>query len=299
MTPTYIRRLITVEGTGAGHFLEIWKSDELFHNFCQIVWIVLANRDYSTFRTIMIFLDTSLHDYYIRPRPFPPPGFEHKFPVRLPPDDIIYQKLREMLAIHCDESSHTYKATIVPQLIGSDWLHIRRILDFGSGTGQIGRDLANMIDTTIPLQMTDIRVTDDVCRLDNTLYRQNTGRANMYPPRCFDLITCFMVLHHLTYDEQVATLNNFSYWTPTGGYLLIQEHDCRTQSQQSLLEILHGFYIFVKTTKSELKSIFDHKSNYFSLEELLAMTRDRWTLVQIYRPVNQMSYNYMILLRRK
>ena len=111
-----------------------------------------------------------------------------------------------------------------------------------------------------------------------------------------------MVLHHLSNDKMKVTLDNFALWTGTGGYLLIQEHDVGDgQHIRPVLEILHGFYIFIKNSEDyeQIDSISKHYSNYFSQSQLIEMLSDRWNIVSIDPAKNQMSNNYMMLLRRK
>jgi ubiquinone/menaquinone biosynthesis C-methylase UbiE len=61
-----------------------------------------------------------------------------------------------------------------------------------------------------------------------------------HPDNTFDIITCFMLLHHCqNYKKLIKEIHRV---LKSGGILIIKEHDCIDKNDKLVLDILHEFY---------------------------------------------------------
>lgn len=89
-----------------------------------------------------------------------------------------------------------------------------------------------------------------------------------------DLITSFMVLHHVQNLDYV--LDEIQRVLKPGGYFLIKEHDCWNVMDGMLIDIEHSIYrILVDNEKSE--QFLDPKSYYFRYMNFYAV---KWLITQ-------------------
>lgn len=72
-----------------------------------------------------------------------------------------------------------------------------------------------------------------------------SGDTLPYDNEQFDLITCFMVLHHVPHDKLSKLLSEFCRVLKPNGLLIIREHDLIDPMFGNLLDVLHGFYDYV------------------------------------------------------
>lgn len=99
-----------------------------------------------------------------------------------------------------------------------------RILDFGCGTGygaalmaQSGARLVLGLDID-PAALDWARQTH---RFDNLRFERHTDFGATLPAASFDLITCFEMIEHVGYQNQLATIASLSRLLAPGGRLLI------------------------------------------------------------------------------
>ena len=64
-----------------------------------------------------------------------------------------------------------------------------------------------------------------------------------YLDNTFDLVTCFMVLHHCPSHD--ILLKEIFRVMKTGGILIVREHSCDTKTDEALLDVLHEFYDYI------------------------------------------------------
>ena len=120
---------------------------------------------------------------------------------------------------------------------------INRYLDIGCGDGSItsmiGSYLRKYCNENIEINGIDVydRRKYDFPHLKFKLYN---GIQIPYEDRSFDMITVFMVLHHI--DDIYAFLNEILRVLRKGGILIIREHDVDSIQMKYIIDIQHELY---------------------------------------------------------
>jgi ubiquinone/menaquinone biosynthesis C-methylase UbiE len=150
---------------------------------------------------------------------------------------------------------------------------IENYIDFGCGEAHITEAVAREISAKhvvgMDIKPPKIPVTFNFVQLnpDNTtLPAENNSNQ---------LITCFMVLHHLKNQEEY--IKEFSRVLRTGGILFIREHDIQGDTDHDgklFIDMIHGFYevVWAKTGEQENP---DYVKNYFANYK----NRANWTSI--------------------
>lgn len=84
----------------------------------------------------------------------------------------------------------------------------------------------------------------------STLYNEFTfsqydGCKLPYSDDSFDLITCLMVLHHISEENMPILLSEISRVMKPGGVVILREHDVHKDSEKKALDIMHNLYDYV------------------------------------------------------
>jgi len=151
---------------------------------------------------------------------------------------------------------------------------IDHYLDFGCGESSITSAVGSAIGATRVVGM-DINAPSKAFDFEFKLLKWNIPHVPS-ETRTFDLITSFMVLHHLCNPE--ATIAEMGRILKPGGLLIIREHDIDAASDPdgcAFIDMLHGFYevVWAKTGHQEnpnhIDSYFAHYKNRHTWTQLI------------------------------
>jgi ubiquinone/menaquinone biosynthesis C-methylase UbiE len=125
-----------------------------------------------------------------------------------------------------------------------DWNNLKpnRYLDVGCFQGDITISVGNHFG----LNKNQIHGID-INKYVNTsdfIYTVYNGVCIPYIDASFDLITCFMVMHHVPPKNLVLLLKEIYRVLKPGGLFIIKEHDAAGQDYL-LLDVLHEYYDYV------------------------------------------------------
>ena len=195
-------------------------------------------------------------------------------------DDIIYKKLRQYIRYFkidtkiphlenynfhkCDRNgshSQQYIYKITKYIINKEKYTINNYLDIGCGdcikTKMIGNGLGlddkNIYGADIPVwggynEKQRLKVPINITTLYNYKLSYNDNK--------FDLVTAFMVLHHV--KNLHLFLTELNRVTKMGGYFIIKEHDAFTNLDYMLMDIQHAMYSIV------IRNEKDYKERYYA-----------------------------------
>lgn len=126
---------------------------------------------------------------------------------------------------------------------------IKNYLDFGCGNGSMTIAIGKQLN----LDNTNIYGTDIKQQFEQG-WEKTRGKKNMnfeysdtdiipkkFQNTKFDLITCFMVLHHV--ENLKPTIAAIAKALNPGGILLIKEHDCYDAADRMIDDLLHSLFI--------------------------------------------------------
>jgi ubiquinone/menaquinone biosynthesis C-methylase UbiE len=143
---------------------------------------------------------------------------------------------------------------------------IKRYLDFGGGDGSLTLSIKN----TLNLQNEDVYITDikkyDTIDKYNLNFVQNNNGVIDLPENSFDLITAYMVFHHIKDDIQEQNIQQLYKLLKPGGILVLREHNLHFKNKYvkkhvvATLDIMHDIYDHVITSELNWKD----KGNYYS-----------------------------------
>ncbi len=149
-------------------------------------------------------------------------------------------------------------------------------LDIGCGTGYKAKRLGT--DLGLPLSQVygvDVKqwsvLTEDLRKsLDINFEFIDTSGSLPFADSKFELITIFMVLHHVTEREKL--LAEIHRTLKPGGYLMIREHDCRDAIDYMMADVEHMLYDFIKIDNYDpAKFVNESKMRY--------LCSDEWTTI--------------------
>jgi SAM-dependent methyltransferase len=135
-------------------------------------------------------------------------------------------------------------------------------LDFGCGESSITSAVGKAVGAKHVVGM-DVHVPSKAVDFEFKLLEHDVPHIPL-ETESFELITAFMVLHHLRNPE--ATLAEMNRVLKPGGLLIIREHDIDASSDsdgRTFLDMLHGFYevVWAKTGHQENPN---HIDTYFA-----------------------------------
>lgn len=147
-------------------------------------------------------------------------------------------------------------------------------LDYGCGDGGFTRAMRDVYT----LDPQNVYCTDLVkypSLEDLQFIEQEDGISNL-PQNTVDLVTCFMVLHHIENDQLTLTLKNIYNCLKPGGYFMIREHNApdnptEREAFQNVVDIVHDVYDYVVDTEMTWKDHDAYYSRYKSMREWTAI----------------------------
>ncbi len=135
-------------------------------------------------------------------------------------------------------------------------------LDIGSFKG----DITEAVGKHFNLNKFQIHGIDikEYTHNDNFIFTKYDGITIPYNHESFDLVTCFMVLHHVPKENLNSLLKEIFRVMKPGGVLIIREHDAKGKDFM-LLDTLHEYYDYVL---DPLCTWNESHANYFSLKQI-------------------------------
>lgn len=223
---------------------------------------------------LQIFFDKLGLNYLI-------PIMHQLFDSNIHDDKEIYTILQEYVLLHkknmneeklkhIDELANEFsyrKSLNIAKYIQHLKLKINTYLDIGTGDGVNPTTIMHKLN----LNEKKIYCTDVPDNEFNFTFKGQCkytifdGRNLPYEDNFFDLITCFMVLHHVKYLDDL--LINIKRVLKNGGYLLIREHDSN-KNIKSFLYVEHDVYNYLVDNNSIDDEWGKEYSNFMSFDKL-------------------------------
>ena len=152
-----------------------------------------------------------------------------------------------------------YKALSLAKFIKSQNLgHLTSYLDIGTGDGMNPKIISSEMDIK-DSYCVDIEAPEFSFTFSGTCkYQTYDGMHLPYEDNKFDLITCFMVLHHVEHLNKL--LSDIKRVMKNGGFLVIREHDSHKKIEP-LLNVEHDFYTYLVNEHS--LTTFGHEFRNF------------------------------------
>jgi len=139
----------------------------------------------------------------------------------------------------------------------------KKILDVGTEDCYL-IDMINKLDNT---KAYGINIKEDESMISS--YSTNKecikyydGVNIQFDDNSFDVITCTMVLHHMTQLEE--TLKNIWRVLKKGGYFIIKEHDVVNKEEKMYIDVIHFLYEMVATNKFNSRYYINFHHQYRS-----------------------------------
>lgn len=144
---------------------------------------------------------------------------------------------------------------------------IHDYLDIGCADGSIsiaiGKDLRLDRYHIFGCDVRDLPPEDD--QSDHFMFKHYDGVTLPYCDNCFDMITIYMVLHHI--PEVKPFLKEVYRVLRPGGYVMIREHNCDPDDMRVFLDVQHGFYALVLQPVVETPDFCSTFQTYFRNKE--------------------------------
>jgi SAM-dependent methyltransferase len=184
------------------------------------------------------------------------------------PDMFIYNVLRNMLKNSTEDTfkdnkrGNSMKNTL--ERYKSKWEQIKpsEYLDVGCYQGDITKSVGEYFN----LKKDKIHGIDikQYIETEDFTYTVYDGINIPYEDNKFDVITCFMILHHIPNDSLEGLLKEIYRVMKPGGFLLLREHNA-DKHDYDILDILHSYYDYILTNAT-----WDNPICYYN-------TIDYWT----------------------
>jgi 2-polyprenyl-3-methyl-5-hydroxy-6-metoxy-1,4-benzoquinol methylase len=207
-------------------------------------------------------------------------------------DDSIFTMIIPFFPKQDNASFNVHKIKYLDNIPGIN--SNTKILDFGGANGLIAKAIAEKYK----LRYVDVcDVHDPSFAIQSPLirYSRNLGKLP-YADNEFDVITCFMVLHHIPPKELPNIINEI--YRCSNKYLLIQEHDCKGLMGY-ILDILHGMYTFVYKDDDydKLESFSQYCAWYKSAAQFSQLFAGKFQLVLKFN-TNKIQENFVALYEK-
>ena len=85
---------------------------------------------------------------------------------------------------------------------------------------------------------------------ENITFSKYDGSTLPYNNNNFNLITCYMVLHHIKKDNLNKLIKEIYRVMEKGGILILREHNVTNKYEEKLINYMHDFYDYVWDTKN-------------------------------------------------
>lgn len=185
--------------------------------------------------------------------------------------DILQKKVIEKNSTDKSKFANysLYKALSLAKFIKSQNLgHLTSYLDIGTGDGMnpkiISSEMGIKDSYCVDIEAPEFSFTFS----GNCKYQTYDGAHLPYEDSKFDLITCFMVLHHVEHLNEL--LKDIKRVMKIGGFLVIREHDSN-EKIEPLLNTEHDFYTYLvnEHSLSTFGNEFRNFMSYSFLRNLL------------------------------
>ncbi len=165
-------------------------------------------------------------------------------------DKKIYKEIRKIMEINGvkisdDEKRGEYRLNTISKYI-SVWSKLKPTcyLDVGCFMGDITRTIGKYFDLD-PQNIHGIDLKNhNAEQNEKFVFKLYDGMNIPYDNEYFDLITCFMVLHHVQHNNLDTLLSEIFRIMKPGGTLLLREHNAE-KKDYDLLDVLHEYYDYV------------------------------------------------------
>lgn len=138
-------------------------------------------------------------------------------------------------------------------------------LDVGAGTGKKTVEFAKELGLNLKnVHAIDFEYFDDkkYKRVKDIEFSNNPDEVYPYKDKSFDLVTAFMVLHHI--NDLDFTLRQINRILKIGGYFYIKEHDNCSSVETMLHDIEHCVYEIVYKPQPNFDFRFENYATYYN-----------------------------------
>jgi ubiquinone/menaquinone biosynthesis C-methylase UbiE len=161
-------------------------------------------------------------------------------------------------------------AKIAKLLKNNKKLNIETFLDYGCGNGEFTKS----ISTTLKLNPENVHCADiiEYPSIHELQFTKIQNNIVALPDNYFDLITVFMVLHHIQEEFQITAIRELYRMLKPGGILIIREHDSPIRQKEKeefkqVLDVVHDIYDYIIDSEISWKNKEEYYSNYKSVKE--------------------------------
>lgn len=206
-------------------------------------------------------------------------------------DDEIFALLTKVYKKMDNEYFNPYK---IKYLENIDIKPNARILDFGGANGAIADAIAKKYN--IKVDIADVHHPSYAIKSGNITYHQIEKNILPYKDNTFDVITCFMVLHHIDPNNIAQIISELHRCCKK--YILIQEHNC-ANDMKYILDVLHGMYIFVykDADYEKMNSMSEYHAWYKSVGQFDSLFYDKFKLVKRFY-TNKVQENFVAIYEK-
>jgi len=173
-------------------------------------------------------------------------------------------------------------------------LECTKYLDVGCSDGQItssiGKHLKLEKENIIGVDVSDLKSQDFI----EDFVFEKIIKEFPFPDSHFDLITCFMSIHH--FNDFNFTMNEIYRTLKPDGILLIREHDVKDPHMKVLLDLQHAFYSVVWNKETE--TFTDHFADY-KTKEVLQDQILKFDFIPIKQTNTEGPFNYYYQIFKK
>ena len=148
--------------------------------------------------------------------------------------------------------------------------NIETFLDYGCGDGEFTKS----ISTTLKLNPEKVHCADIVeyPSVNELQFTKIQNNHTTLPDNEFDLITVFMVLHHIHEEHQATAIRDLYRMLKPGGVLILYEHDSPTRQKdkevfKQVIDVVHDIYDYIIDSEISWKNKEDYYSEYKSMKE--------------------------------
>lgn len=182
---------------------------------------------------------------------------------------------------------------------------VKDYLDIGCADGSISIAIGKALHLTkehiFGCDVRDLPPESDMNSQFN--FRHYDGITLPYCNNCFDLITIYMVLHHIADVE--SFLKEVQRVLRPGGLVILREHDCTPNETRLFLDVQHGFYALVLSPVIETPDFCTTFQTFFrGKEEWVELMKNESMMpvtVDSYQGDRRRGFNYLSggMLNRK
>lgn len=187
------------------------------------------------------------------------------------------------------------RAAIYKEIIKESNININKYLDIGSNNGlytvALGELLGLSRDKIFGIDLGEFAGMK-IIPIDGFVYKDYNGIDIPYPDNSFDLVTMFMVFHHVR--EPLKLLGEIHRVLKKGGVLLLREHDSENNKMFENLFTLEHYLYNIFYDKIKFDNFYkDYHENYYSKVGLIdLMEKSGFKLVNQNKKYTDRADNY-------